>query len=422
MLMGFDDGISVPILNDCLVGDLTKNEGETVDQFRARRNGTALKRGEDECKARIPVFEKKSQAVRHCETNGCTTIVHDETGKFLTKPWGAMMGSTQMITKEGVTTSMATSIDRTQLGVLPAPLCRFCDVPGLPTSFGKVQRDNCCRCGGGEFRRFFTAPLYRLINPLEPHQFNTDPFRDAPPGESVEIINTGTNYKVGDLLRVASTAVPNASGAVVRVTKVHDPPVNKISVKEGMTCEDTCQSYGTRCMSQDCGVTSGECMCAQPGDMREKGGIQTIEVVNPGENYESGAPLYRLVGGSGAEATLRIHSVDIGGGITYTPSFAASSVGVIAAVSVAALGAVVSGGLLYGGYKKSAVGALFVGAVVALVVGLVVKPAPQNKPGTRKSVKSPSACAEGEKLNEVTGACEDESIQLTRLRKITDHY
>ena len=91
-------------------------------------------------------------------------------------------------------------------------------------------------------------------------------------------------------------------------------------------------------------------------------------------------PLCIVVGGSGAEATLRIHSVDIGGGITYTPSFAASSVGVIAAVSVAALGAVVSGGLLYGGYKKSAVGALFVGAVVALVVGLVVKPAPQNSP------------------------------------------
>ena len=35
------------------------------------------------------------------------------------------------------------------------------------------------------------------------HQFNTDPFRDAPPGESVEIINRRI-ATVGDLLRVAN--------------------------------------------------------------------------------------------------------------------------------------------------------------------------------------------------------------------------
>ena len=57
-----------------------------------------------------------------------------------------------------------------------------------------------------------------------------------------------------------------------------------------------------------------------------RGGIQTVEVVSPGRDYESGAPLYRLVGGSGSAATLRIYSVDIRGGITYTPSFSRACV------------------------------------------------------------------------------------------------
>ena len=206
MLMGFDDGISVPIFNECIAEDLKKNEGETEEQFRARKKATALKRGEEACRSKIPTFDTRSEAVRHCETNGCTMIVHDKNSgpKFLDKP----MISTECVNfnseeqcnassrcewangscTSGVSTSMATSIDRTKLGVLPTPLCRFCDVPGIPSSFGRVQRDNCCRCGGGEFRRFFTAPLYRLINPLEPS-------REAVSKRAVEIINTGPTTK-----------------------------------------------------------------------------------------------------------------------------------------------------------------------------------------------------------------------------------
>lgn len=417
MLMGFDDGISVPILYDCLAEDLTQNEGETKEQFRARKNGTALKRGMEECNNRIPTFDTKSDAVRHCEKVGCTTIMHDKLGKILTKPWAATMGSTQMITKSGVTTSMASSIDRTKLGVIPTPLCRFCDVPGTPTSFGRVQRDNCCRCGGGEFRRFFSVPLSNLINPLESYE---------KPKHAIEIINTGSNYRVGDLLRVTSTAVSYAKGALVRVTKIHDPPRNSTPRKEGMTCDETCESFTTRCMNDDgCGDDVDTCDCAQPGDSRMKGGIQTVVVVEPGEDYESGAPLYRLVGGSGSGATLRIYSVDIRGGITYSPPSAAVSAGALGAIvaaSVATIGVAVFGGLFYRGNKKSAWITLSTSVVVALLVGLLVKSPPANVPGIRKKVKAPSACADGEKLNQVTGACEDEAIALTRLRKITDHY
>ena len=441
MLMGFDDGISVPILYDCLAEDLTQEEGETKEQFRARKNGTALSRGTSECKTRIPAFDTKSEALRHCETVGCTTIMHDELGKVLSKPWAATIGSTQMITTgcdnlnseeqcqknhrcawtggactSGVTTSMATSIDRTELGTIPAPLCRFCDVPGTPATFGRVQRDNCCRCGGGDFRRFFSVPLRNLINPFEPYE---------KPKHAIEIINTGSNYRVGDLLEVASEAVPYAMGALVRVTKVHEPthfptPLKKQREDGGanMTCEQTCESLGTRCMSDDCGDDAGTCECGPPGDMRLKGGIQTVVVVKPGKDYESGAPLYRLVGGSGSGATLRIYSVDIRGGITYTP--AVNSLGVILAASAAALGVVMFGGLFYRGYKKSAWSALALSATVALIVGVLVRSSPPNVPGTRKSVKLQSACADGEKLNDVTGHCEDET--LTRLRKITDRY
>ena len=419
MLMGFDDGISVPILYDCLAEDLTQNEGETKDQFRARKNGTALSRGMNECKNRIPTFDTKSGAVRHCETVGCTTIVHDELGKILTKPWAATMGSTQMITKPGVSTTMASSIDRTELGVIPVPLCRFCDVPGTPTTFGQIQRDNCCRCGGGEFRRFFSVPIRNLINPIEPYE---------KPKHAIEIINTGSNYSVGDHLRVTSTAVPYAKGALVRVTRIHDPPRNSTPRKEGMTCDATCESFTTRCMNDDgCGDNVDTCECAQPGDSRMKSGIQTVVVVEPGEDYESGAPLYRLVGGSGSDATLRIYSVDIRGGITYSPPSAVSAgaLGATMAASIAAIGVAVFGGLFYRGYKKSAWTTLSTSVVVALLVGLLVKtgtPPPTNAPGTRKKVKALSVCADGEELNQVTGACEDEAIALTRLRKITDHY
>ena len=149
-----------------------------------------------------------------------------------------------------------------------------------------------------------------------------------------------------------------------------------------------------------------------------RGGIQTVEVVSPGEDYESGAPLYRLVGGSGSAATLRIYSVDIRGGITYTPPAATRALGLTIAASVAALGVV----MFYRGYKKSAWSTLVLGTVVALLVGFLVKPPAENAPGTRKKAKASTMCAEGETLNAVTGACEDESIKLTRLRKITDRY
>ena len=80
------------------------------------------------------------------------------------------------------------------------------------------------------------------------------------------------------------------------------------------------------------------------------------------------------------------------------------------------------GGLFYRGYKKSAWSTLVLGAMVALLAGFLIKSPSENKPGTRKKAKASAMCAEGETLNTVTGACEDESIQLTRLRKITDRY
>ena len=116
MLFGYNNQIPTP-LQSCFV---ERKAGESDGDFVQRQRSTMLAESHLRCMDSIPSFDTRADAIRACEQQGCTMIVHDKSKKLLSKPWGALMGSTtQLIENTNTDTSFIQSIDRTRLEMPP---------------------------------------------------------------------------------------------------------------------------------------------------------------------------------------------------------------------------------------------------------------------------------------------------------------
>ena len=170
-----------------------------------------------------------------------------------------------------------------------------------------MQREYCCECGGGNFRRFDSIPVQYMVNPLYPYE----------PTGDVEIVNAGTNYEVGDRLRLFSNSVPDATNAEVVVTEIFHPAVHHVPKKD--TCRSTCAAHGAVCTTSVCDESTSDCSCGSPGDPRQQGSLLKVRVISGGFGYEKGSQIYQSSGGSGHHATFRVHNTNIRGEIPVPP-------------------------------------------------------------------------------------------------------
>jgi len=430
ILHGFDDGITVP-LGDC-AGDLgaaiAKQEGETDEQFEGRRSEIREQRHDEWCKKLLPSFDKRSEATRHCEKHGCTYFMHDKNGTIFKKSsWTPVLGSLTSNTHaaksyEGVDAYEANGIDRLPVGQgTPTPLCQFCEIDGLPRDYGYHFRQNCCRCGGGENRRFKSVPLYQMRNPL---------LKYSPP-RSIEVVEYGKGYAVGDVLNLFSTAIPDATGGQVRVTRVYNVEGIPVDRADGLTCEQTCNKYGTVCVKGACDDSAASCLCGRPGDPRGVGAVVEVELAAPGREYESGAALYKSTptgSSKGEGASFRIRQVYMDGSIAKeapAPSDGSVRWGWMAGALLTLIIGVAVSGVAWkrgrrgyaGGVAFACAGLVGVLAYMAMDSPPVAPPIPTSEFPPKHSLKSTAACAVGETL--VNGECMDADATkaTTMLRK-----
>lgn len=390
-LMGYDDGVSMPLT--CAAG--SEDEMHTM------------------CKNRLDTFDTRSAALRHCETRGCSGILHQtdamKSGSLLNKEWAAVTGVMDqdhpfgLKARPGIDSIVVSGIPREQVDqYVPIPLCGFCDRDGIPAA-ALPSKETCCKCGGGERRRFFSVPTRLMTNPLIPYL--------AP--RSVHPINGGNGYKVGDVLTLRSDGVPAARGGKVRVTKVHRYKGVQIPLGSAGDCDAACNVDAASVAIKSIG--DNQCLCAKPGDPRLPGHITEVEIVSRGQDYESGAAKYVATGGSGTGASFHVNTVDLYGGMlgTESPTMFQSMKNIIAAgLGAAALGAGIAAVFLYRskgakiGFSVGGAGAVaLLGAVVVLVMGNP-KPTSVHKrppPEQRVRAKSSEVCGEGEHL--VEGQC-----------------
>jgi len=389
-LLGYDDGVSMPL--DCTAA--------TPDQLHAM------------CQNNVDTFDNRSGALRHCEAHGCSGVLHQtdalKSGNLLDKEWAAVTGVMNqdhpfgLKARPGIDSIVVGGIERSSVGQdVQIPLCGFCDRDGLPAA-ALPSKQACCRCGGGERRRFFSVPARLMTNPLIPYI--------SP--RSVHPINGGKGYTVGDVLTLRSDGVPAAHGGRVRVTKVHMYEGIEINKGSADSCEVACNDVATVSTKV---LGNNKCMCGKPGDPRYPGAIEEVVIVSRGEDYESGAPLYVVDGGSGEGAAFHINTVQLDGGMlgTNAPTRLQSMKNIIAGgLGTAALLAIAAAVILYkyNGMKIGLVvggaGAMaLMGAIVVLVLGNT-KPAPVGKKplATAKlRAKSSAACGAEEQL--VDGQC-----------------
>lgn len=390
-LMGYDDGVSMPLT--CASG--TEDEMHTM------------------CKNRLDTFDTRSAALRHCETHGCSGILHQtdamKSGSLMDKEWAAVTGVMDqdhpfgLKARPGIDSVVVSGIPREQADqYVPIPLCGFCDRDGIPAA-ALPSKESCCKCGGGERRRFFSVPTRLMTNPLIPYL--------AP--RSVQPVNGGKGYKVGDVLTLQSDGVPAARGGKVRVTKVHRYKGVQIPLGSAGDCDAACNADVASVAIKSVG--DNQCLCAKPGDPRLPGHIVEVVIVSRGQDYESGAAKYVATGGSGTGASFHVNTVDLYGGMlgTESPTMFQSMKYIIATgLGAAALGAGIAAVLLYRskgakvGFSVGGAGAVaLLGAVVVLIVGNP-KPTPVRKrppPEQRVRAKSSEVCGEGEHL--VEGQC-----------------
>ncbi|MBD53411.1 MAG: hypothetical protein CL450_09035 [Acidimicrobiaceae bacterium] len=389
-LLGYDDGVSMPL--DCTV--------ETPAQLHAM------------CQGRIATFDNRSGALRHCEAHGCSGVLHQtdalKSGNLLDKEWAAVTGVMNqdhpfgLKARPGIDSIVVGGIDRAAAGQdTQIPLCGFCDRDGLPAAT-LPSKEACCRCGGGERRRFFSVPTRLMTNPLVPYL--------SP--RSVQPINGGRGYKVGDVLTLRSDGVPAARGGRVRVTKVHVYEGIETDQGSAGSCEVACNDVATVAIKS---LGNNKCLCGKPGDPRYPGAIEEVVIVARGEDYESGAPLYVTDGGSGEGAAFHVNAVQLDGGMLGTEALSAfqSLKNIIAAgLGTVALSAGVAAVFLYKskgaklGLSVGGAGAMaLLGAIVVLVLGNA-KPAPvSERPPTAVKLRAKTAavCSAGEHL--VDGQC-----------------
>jgi len=387
-LMGYDDGVSMPLT--CAGSE---DEMHTM------------------CKNRLDTFDTRSAALRHCETRGCSGILHQtsamKSGSLLNKEWAAVTGVMDqdhpfgLKARPGIDSVVVSGIAREQVGqFVPTPLCGFCDRDGIPAA-ALPSKETCCKCGGGKRRRFFSVPTRLMTNPLIPYL--------AP--RSVQPVNGGEGYNVGDVLTLGSKGVPAARGGKVRVTKVHRYKGVRV-LRGSADCAAACNANAASVIKP---IGDDECLCTKPGDTRLPGHIVEVEIVSRGQDYESGAANYVAAGGSGKGASFHVNTVDLYGGMlgTESPAVLQSTKNILAVgLGAAALGAGIAAVFLYRskgakiGFSVGGAGAVaLLGAVVVLVVGNP-KPTPVNKGSPLEQsvrLKSSEVCGEDEHL--VEGQC-----------------
>jgi len=395
-LMGYDDGVSMPLA--CASDD--------PEKIAARHTM---------CKNRLDTFDTRSAALRHCETRGCSGILHRtdklKSGDLLDKEWAAVTGVFQtedqdhpfgLKSRPGIDSIVVSGIARDKLDeYVPIPLCGFCDRDGIPAA-ALPSKETCCKCGGGERRRFFSVPTRLMTNPLIPYLAS----------RSVYPVTGGKGYNVGDVLTLRSDGVPAARGGKVRVTKVHMYKGVQISLEGYTDCEAACNDTVSKAIKP---IGNDKCLCAKPGDSRLPGHITEVEIVSRGQDYESGAANYVAKGGSGTGASFHVNTVDLYGGMlgTESPTMLQLMKNIIVAgLGAAALGAGVAAVFLYRskgakiGFSVGGAGVVaLLGAVVVFIVGNP-KPTPVRKRPPveqRANAKSSEVCAEGEHL--VEGQC-----------------
>lgn len=416
VLHGYDDGVSIPL--DCTATDVEPNLGETEAQLLGRRAAVSLRTMDELCRnTLVDSFATRSGAVRHCEKHGCSGILHDRNTSpaMFRDKWSSVLGVMDgehpmgLQSRSGVDAYKVSTINREAAGQgVAIPLCGFCDVEGLPAAAlpGKTQ---CCRCGGGKARRFFNVPTHLMTNPLIPYA----------PIRSVHPVNGGGGYRKGDVLTLRSNGVPDAKGGKVRVVRVHAYEGSSMPRGNSGTCAEKCATLSTVCASKEC-AKGDQCLCGKPGDPRHTGAVEEVEIVERGTDYESGAPLYHVTGGSGSGAAFRVKTVDLDGGLLGNDAVGMAAFSAVASVVMGVSTLVLASVAFALSKQRPLVGKIVYG--VAGVVGLaavgwaIVGGGKGSGKGgeSRKRVKSAEVCAEDQTIDANTGGCMDSESLMAR--------